>query len=560
MTRLPRLLAALVASAALALTAAFAAFHPFDDDEFQHAHYAWLLHRGQLPFRDFFEHHLPAYHALAAPAYAVIEGPESLFVIRFLSWACYVATLACAYGACRALCSGRAGPIAAVLLLSSAPMFLGKMVEARPEAPALLCFTASLWLLLRGGADKGRGMVRVVVAGVLAGAMPAVSHKFALPAAALALGAFRLAGARKAALFAAAFTLPLLAVLAWAAAHGIFHDLIHDVFVLGVQWKHRFAPSGYLVTLWTENALLVVSGIAGLLLLAAGHAPARRAAAVILPGLAAAILTIFLVPEPYRQSFLPLFPLLAAGASVTADRLFACFFSPASGARTGETCTVSACASSAGIAPSRGIAVVALVALAAAAMYPAAISLAADLRLNPAADVRRMRTAVSTGSPRFFDGRALVFYRPHTGRYAFMHQGVQSMLDPAAFAAETVAAIREAGFPTAVLDYRVAQMPPPVLEFLYDHYLPLADDVWVPGFRIDRSRLAGRSCRRQVPVGGIYRISWRGGAVFCDGNSLAPGVPVALAAGEHEWKGAGFVEDFEARLLRRLPAGAETAP
>ena len=31
----------------------------FDADELQHAHAAWAFHQGLLPFRDFFEHHMP---------------------------------------------------------------------------------------------------------------------------------------------------------------------------------------------------------------------------------------------------------------------------------------------------------------------------------------------------------------------------------------------------------------------------------------------------------------------------------------------------------------------
>ena len=32
----------------------------FDPDEFQHLHAAWVIHQGALPFRDYFEHHMPA--------------------------------------------------------------------------------------------------------------------------------------------------------------------------------------------------------------------------------------------------------------------------------------------------------------------------------------------------------------------------------------------------------------------------------------------------------------------------------------------------------------------
>ncbi len=38
----------------------------FDPDEFQHAHSAFLIYRGQVPYRDYFEHHPPLLHQVMA--------------------------------------------------------------------------------------------------------------------------------------------------------------------------------------------------------------------------------------------------------------------------------------------------------------------------------------------------------------------------------------------------------------------------------------------------------------------------------------------------------------
>ncbi len=535
-----RLLPALLILALLAGTAVLAVLHPFDDDEFQHAHYAWLLHHGQRPFVDFFEHHLPTYHLLVAPVYAFGESPETLFALRFVSWICLMGTLFCIHGTGRTFCSGPAGPSAAVLLTAAAPIFLVKMLEARPEAPAIFCFAASLRLLFaRPCHDHRRTMLRLALAGFLAGAVPALSHKYALPAAALLAGAFLLHGVRLGTLFTGMSGLPLLSVLAWAAWRGILGDLYQSVFVLGVEWQHRFSPSGYLVSLWSESALLVTTGLAGLVLMAGQAASTRRHAIVLSTTLAAAFVTLFLVPEPYRQSFLPLFPLLAIGAAMT---------------------TAAAWQSMRGAITHPAAAAAAWVVLAAAVFYPTAVSLAADLSSNPFPDLRRMRSADATGSPCYFDGRGLVFYRAHTGRHACMHQGILSMLEPGRFAAETVAALRAADFPTVLLDYRVLQMPPEVVSFIRDHYLPLDDDIFVPGIRVDRSRLAGRQCPIRIPVSGLYRMSWRGGKVQCDGRDVAPDVPVLLAAGTHTLKGVGFVDGFAAVLTQRTPPAEGAVP
>ena len=46
----------------------------FDDDEFQHAHVAWLIRNGQVPHADFFEHHFTAYHALLSVVFLPGDG------------------------------------------------------------------------------------------------------------------------------------------------------------------------------------------------------------------------------------------------------------------------------------------------------------------------------------------------------------------------------------------------------------------------------------------------------------------------------------------------------
>ena len=38
----------------------------FDPDEFQHLHAAWLVYQGGVPYRDFFEHHMPGIQYLLA--------------------------------------------------------------------------------------------------------------------------------------------------------------------------------------------------------------------------------------------------------------------------------------------------------------------------------------------------------------------------------------------------------------------------------------------------------------------------------------------------------------
>jgi hypothetical protein len=42
----------------------------FGNDEFEHLHFAWSVSRGQVPYRDYFDHHTPALQYALAPMFA----------------------------------------------------------------------------------------------------------------------------------------------------------------------------------------------------------------------------------------------------------------------------------------------------------------------------------------------------------------------------------------------------------------------------------------------------------------------------------------------------------
>ena len=54
-----------------------------DPDESQHLHVAWLITQGQVPYRDFWEHHLPFFHYAMAPLTLwLAERPSVYFAAR----------------------------------------------------------------------------------------------------------------------------------------------------------------------------------------------------------------------------------------------------------------------------------------------------------------------------------------------------------------------------------------------------------------------------------------------------------------------------------------------
>ena len=54
----------------------------FDNDEFEHAHAAWSVFRGLVPYRDFFEHHTPWYYFALSPFFHWFPVAESFEAAR----------------------------------------------------------------------------------------------------------------------------------------------------------------------------------------------------------------------------------------------------------------------------------------------------------------------------------------------------------------------------------------------------------------------------------------------------------------------------------------------
>jgi hypothetical protein len=66
----------------------------FNPDELEHMHFTWRISRGEVPYRDYFEHHTPALHYALQPIFAGLDVARSshdavrvLFRGRSVMWA-----------------------------------------------------------------------------------------------------------------------------------------------------------------------------------------------------------------------------------------------------------------------------------------------------------------------------------------------------------------------------------------------------------------------------------------------------------------------------------------
>jgi 4-amino-4-deoxy-L-arabinose transferase-like glycosyltransferase len=135
----------------------------FDPDELEHAHAAFSVFGGLLPYKDFFEHHTPWYHYLLQPLFHLFDVAGSFesarnFLIagRVLSLALTVVSVAIVVAMGRRWLGRRAGLLAGLFLVGQ-PVFFEKTVEIRPDVLALPFYLAGLWFVQRGLAPEADG-------------------------------------------------------------------------------------------------------------------------------------------------------------------------------------------------------------------------------------------------------------------------------------------------------------------------------------------------------------------------------------------------------------------
>lgn len=158
-------------------------FRGIDPDEFEHLHAAYEVYRGQVPYRDFFEHHGPLLYYAVQPAFW-IGGPEisALWWGRFAMWCCSLGILALTASVTTKIAGSQLG-LPAATLLAWTSIFHAKGIELRPDVPAALLLMAGVVLVLAPAADWRRWLA----AGVLCGLATLFTQKSIVLAAGLAL-------------------------------------------------------------------------------------------------------------------------------------------------------------------------------------------------------------------------------------------------------------------------------------------------------------------------------------------------------------------------------------
>lgn len=442
-----------------ALLAALAPHRHWDPDEFQHAQAAWLIGQGLIPFVDFFDHHTPLWHLLAAPFAAMVD-PTSLdsalrFLVgaRFAALALSAALVAATWGLARHLAGQAAAALAALLLATEAHVLL-KAVEIRPDQLAALATILATWALARA-TDPGQAIRWALAAGVAFGIALLASQKAICAAPGLALGLLLLTGRRFPRLAAAAIAGALAAalpVLAWFAAHGALPALFEHTVMVNLRWTREFDGRvwDHATRILRHDTLLAALALAGALLL---RARARRSAlaCLTLPPLATLALGAVALPVIQEQYLVLAAPFAAILAGWAATRLAALV--PANTTRRATL----------------AVATLLLLATAARNTYVAFHRNDADTRARLAwllATIPPEATVMGGWTP------GIAFRRPALFHFV-LHEEIQAAIPPETWQALARDIASGTLAPAAIdLDPAMSRLPTEVLDAIHTRYMP----------------------------------------------------------------------------------------
>jgi len=309
----------------------------FDADEFEHAHAAWSVSRGLLPYRDFFEHHTPWYYLALSPFFRLFAVDQSFDgASRFLVFARGLSLALTALSAFVMFLVGRlAGNrklgLLAALFLVGQPAVIQKMLEIRPDVPALPFFLGGLWFLLRALRDDAvpaPPRLRWFLGGGLClGAAIMCTQKmlFVLPGAFVGLGLWALAGgrqrfvARSFAVLAVVAGIAIPVAVTWIAfaAQGAGDPFIRNNFITNAHWRLRSNRHlmFMLETSWPILVLCAVGAVVAVRRFFQKADPRPYGDVLLLCTLGGLLAGIAVVPAAYKQYYLMPLPIACVFAA-----------------------------------------------------------------------------------------------------------------------------------------------------------------------------------------------------------------------------------------------------
>jgi len=474
----------------------------FTIDEYQWGHATWLVSQGRVPYRDFYEHHLPLGYVLHAP----LVGDGNRFVeralrLRTITFAWLLAALAAATAA--TFTATRSAPLALLTACLTPSVGFGLMsaidyrgdnwaafalvaclscIEiARRHAGRLLSAAAGVLLALAIGMTQkivllGGGAVAILWLASVAARSPRVRAR---------LGTWRIASPAAFAAGAAAVAVPALVaglatgIVGRALEINVLDALRHESLYPGFGVGQFLAP--FLEETWASTAALAA--------LAGVHLAGGPRSFWALP-LGVALAGGLLVRAPFPYNYVLLCWLVAIAAVRGYGRIAERLVRPIG---TG----------------SRLAAAAPLLYLLPLAVLPGQLGFVAGTSDNTG-QLRLLEQVERHTGPDdvVIDSAGSALFRPDRGYYWY-HGRAHVRMFPAWFARDLVPGMRASRAIFWIRTVRFDLLPDAAQRYLLTHYVPFFGDLHVLGFTTRPAAPAGATLRGRIDVvrSGDYSVA-----------------------------------------------------
>jgi len=311
----------------------------FDPDEFQHLHVARQIYHGDIPYKDYFEHHTPFLHFVLTGLYPIFgEEIRIVFAARALMLIFTAAILYLTFVLGKTLYDTDTGLFAA-LFLSYVIMFLEKTLEIRPDLPAVTFWLATLIFMVKGIKWRMSALSWrwYMLSGLMMGMAIMSTQKalFALGGMSIAL-AWMLFDPRReiswkrslklSVIFFLGTMIPVAIMCAFFYFNDALWQFINCNFIINSRWKLKFLPFNYIRQLLRQNPFFSVIGILGLFTATFWmhkREEITKGGFVLVFCAYFLIAGLFIMPVPYRQYYQLFLPLLAIHCGIIFSKVAA---------------------------------------------------------------------------------------------------------------------------------------------------------------------------------------------------------------------------------------------
>jgi hypothetical protein len=318
----------------------------FDPDELEHMHVAWYISHGQVPFRDFFEVHMPLFHFLLAafvsafdPARTPEHAMAALVGARTVTWGLSVLIVVLTFVLAGQLRDATTAWVSLPLISGSIVIAL-RAIEIRPDGLSTVLWLAALLALHAALSSDGPALARTrrhfEWAGLAIGLATVTSQKLLLAGPSLAilliwyLASSRFGGTTRER-FAAVLWMTLGVLVTWAVVIGYFVfqgaalDFVRRTLLEALEWKAESSAPTVLrfISRYEPWTFALVAGGATVLVRESAQNVRRVSNVLLLVCAAGLFLGLFAIPVPYPQyclTFVPLFAIIGASFLVEATR------------------------------------------------------------------------------------------------------------------------------------------------------------------------------------------------------------------------------------------------